>query len=92
MVLAEAVKKLKNATRSERLYALLSFRANSIDGEGFYSIKEDSGSGFDEVFDVSNNFYLIPKTFTEIYTLSLQTLFRSYTKNIYFKRCRKTVF
>ena len=36
MVLAEAVKKLKNATRSERLYALLSFRANSIDGEGFY--------------------------------------------------------
>lgn len=64
MVLAEAVKKLSNATRSERLYALLSFRANSIDGEGFYSIKEDAGAGFDEVFDVSSNFYLIPKTFT----------------------------
>ncbi|MDY5049933.1 MAG: type VI secretion system membrane subunit TssM [Candidatus Mucispirillum faecigallinarum] len=64
MVLNEAVKKLNNATRSERLYALLSFRANSIDGEGFYSIKEDAGSGFDDVFDVSNNFYLIPKTFT----------------------------
>lgn len=63
-VLAEAVKKLSNATRSERLYALLSFRANSIDGEGFYSIKEDAGSGFDEVFDISSNFYFIPKTFT----------------------------
>lgn len=64
VVLNEAVKKLNNATRSERLYALLSFRANSIDGEGFYSIKEDAGSGFDDVFDVSSNFYLIPKTFT----------------------------
>ena len=79
MELAEAVKKLKNATRSERLYALLSFRANSIDGEGFYSIKEDSGSGFDEVFDVSNNFYLIPKTFT---LKGVEKLFSNITKYI----------
>lgn len=64
IVLSKTVEKLANATRSERLYALLSFRANSIDGEGFYSIKEDVGAGFDEVFDTSSNFYLIPNTFT----------------------------
>lgn len=78
-VVAEAVKKLNNATRSERLYALLSFRANSIDGEGFYSIKEDAGSGFDEVFDTSNNFYLIPKTFT---LKGVEKLFSNITKYI----------
>lgn len=79
VVLGKAIEKLSNATRSERLYALLSFRANSIDGEGFYSIKEDSGSGFDDVFDVSNNFYLIPKTFT---LKGVEKLFSNITKYI----------
>lgn len=78
-VLSETIKKLSKATRSERLYALLSFRANSIDGDGLYSIKEDAGSGFDDVFDTSNNFYLIPKTFT---LKGVEKLFSNITKYI----------
>lgn len=59
----EAKKQLVKITRSQRLYTLLSLRAN--DSQGVYNIRAEVGGSFDEVFNILINSYVVPKSYTK---------------------------
>lgn len=59
----EAKKHLIKIKRSQRLYTLLSLRAN--DSQGIYNIKTEVGGSFDEVLNTAINSYIVPKSYTK---------------------------
>lgn len=75
-IIDEAKKQLIKISKSQRLYTLLSFRAN--DSQGSYSIRTEVGGSFDEVFNTSTNSYIVPKSYTKVGAINLMSNINKY--------------
>ncbi|MCE3047785.1 type VI secretion system membrane subunit TssM [Helicobacter kayseriensis] len=71
-----AQKLLATITKSQRLYTLLSLKAN--DSQGVYDIKTEVGGSFDEVFDTTINSYIVPKSYTKNGAINLMSNINKY--------------
>lgn len=75
-IIDEAKKQLIKISKSQRLYTLLSFRAN--DSQGSYNIRTEVGGSFDEVFNTSINSYIVPTSYTKNGAINLMSNISKY--------------